>query len=115
MDACLRGSIRRNDAERSQRKTNRRELVAMVEDFLRGDGCPGAVPVSVVQKIEIFFLAEKGGCVLRVAAFERDGGDSCVLERIREDLERCARRRDIAGPGEKRRVDGGAVGDEENR
>lgn len=63
----------------------------MMEDFVGSCGRAVAVPVRVIQKIEIFFLVKKGGCVLGVATFESDGGDLCVLKRSRKVLQSCAR------------------------
>ena len=87
----------------------KRLLVASLEDFVGGASNAAAVPVDVIQKIEILFLIEKNSSVVNIAVEKRNGRDTGVLKRIPKVLESCRRCGDIRRLGEKRRVDGGAV------
>ena len=89
-------------------------LLRKLEDFRGGDGRFDAVPVCVIKKREIFSFIEKRACLLCIAALERDRRNVHVSERMREGVQCSASGRDVARLGEKGRVDGGTVGNQEN-
>jgi hypothetical protein len=92
----------------------KRLLLASLEDFVGGVSGAFAVPVGVVQKIEILVLIEKNSSVVYVAVFKSNSRDTRVLKGIPKVLESCARCGDIRRLGEKRRVDGRAVGNQKD-
>lgn len=100
--------------KRIERTGEKGQSAARFEDLFGGQGGAIAVPVRVIEKVEIFFLVEKKARFPGVAVCERDGADAGAFESDFEIVKRVERRGDVVGLSQKWSVDSGAVGNEEN-